>query len=297
MKQVLLYLAVTVGLTGCGVLDMPDKMDGTNKKMDSMVGKMDNTNAGITKTNQAVHKQTLAGALKDIRDSIPKEIFPEYMDIPTHFLPGAKIFAEEAEPKELVELAYVWLKGIKDQQPDMKRWKEGLTEEQVQRASTYEKLWRLTALKEIAALAPQGTIDEMVKTEILKGGRYQAAAYETLALRADFIDKYRIKQSLFQASFDTPGKFEEAVKQIENVEYVAAQPFVKKIKLHIRFPIKKMKYDAVIDPKSMVAWNWEFVHNAFETQLGAAWKDDPRTLALRKKVTKKYEKWKHLLRE
>jgi hypothetical protein len=227
--SVFFSLFVFLILAGCGAQDainatkkMPEKMDGTYAQIVK-------TNQEMGKTTDAIHKQILLLSLQDmLRPENSKYLLP-----PTGMLAGGETFSKEATAEEMVKLAYVWLQEVIKAQPEdlATLGENGLAD------LLHEKMVKLTALQVIAGLAPQTTIESLVKEQILEGGgRYEAAAYSVLMSRALFIKSFLLDESLMSGSekLDNLGKFEEAIERTSQLDYLVRLQFASKIALEIR---------------------------------------------------------------
>ncbi len=210
---------------------MVDEVKKTNSNMDTMISEVNKTNEGMAKTNLGIHRQTLQVSLADML----KEDNTRFLGPPLAMMPGAQIFALEATPAELMQLVYVFLSFVeKTPQTD----KDGENPDSFNHA----KLVRLSAASVLAGLAPQATVDEIVKSQIIQGGAYQQAAVAMLMLRFQFIQQWIVKPKLEGTKFEqgkpvskltTPGMIAEVVQYAEALSAITDLPFASQIGIQI----------------------------------------------------------------
>ncbi|MBK8205104.1 MAG: hypothetical protein IPK68_23365 [Bdellovibrionales bacterium] len=263
------FLFVFSILAGCGAQDainatkkMPEKMDGTYAQIVK-------TNQEMGKTTDAIHKQILLLSLQDmLRPENSKYLLP-----PTGMLAGGETFSKEATAEEMVKLAYVWLQEVIKAQPaDLATLGEkGLA------YLLHEKMVKLTALQVIAGLAPQSTIESLVKEQILEGGRYEAAAYSVLMSRALFIKSFLLDESLMSGSekLDNLGKLEEAIERTSQLDYLTRLQFASKICLEIKVSSVDLNISESLDkldPSMGLRFPliyWKKINESFNTSLNS----------------------------
>jgi hypothetical protein len=103
-------------LSGCELLNMPDKMDETNATTSSMNEKMTKTNDQMAKTNHHIDLQTLLVSLSEMYKDVNTRMLSP---VPFDMFPGGKTFAEEANESDLVDLFYVKYKRLGNSTPDV----------------------------------------------------------------------------------------------------------------------------------------------------------------------------------
>jgi len=269
--NLLLLVATCLTVTACGkitssmdaVSSMNGKMDATNNGMSSMNGKMDITNKGMnetnehmksmlaamgetngkmditngsmSKTNKAIHNQTLGVAL----DMMIKPDNTKYVTldstVPTSMMVPGKIFAEEATQEEIALLVTMNVLEINTAQPDSKLMDavKGDFPDAVKNSDDTDKWVKFMVSQIVAGLAPQATIEDMVKTQITNAGFLEAAAYQTLSMRHFFISNYILDNNLLAQKLDAPGMFEEALRYISELKYIEELPFKANIKVEL----------------------------------------------------------------
>lgn len=280
-------LSMVSFLAGCGAQDainatkkMPEKMDGTYAQIVK-------TNQEMGKTTDAIHKQILLLSLQDmLRPENSKYLLP-----PMGMLAGGETFAKEATAEELVKLAYVWIQEVVKAQPeDLETLGEkGLAD------LLHEKMVKLTALQVIAGLAPQATIESMVKDQILEGGRYEATTYSVLMSRALFIKSFLLDESLMSGSekLDNLGKLEEATERTAQLDYLARLQFANKISLEIKVSSVDLNISESLDkldPSMGLRFPliyWKKIENYFNTSLKPEHTNNSKNRERREKISQK----------
>ena len=254
---------LSVSLFGCGMFDMPDKVDQSNANMEEMKHKMDKANEGMQSTKDLLHKQTLLVALSEM---LKKENSMNLYPAPTGMMPGGQAFSEEATPEELAKITFLHFREVNDGSPDPSLQVGGKWPAELATSVDHDKLVKFTAIEVIAGFAPQEKVEEIVAKEIVGGGRYQKAAFGFLALRAAFIRDILVQQGLLEYKLSDPGMIEEAVKQVEYLEYLARLPFAKKIAIKTIGMLKledNVELALDLDMKEL----WARIDRGFETDL------------------------------
>jgi hypothetical protein len=209
--------------------DMPAKIDDTNRKIDDTNGKIDDTNVELQKTSDAIRLQKLAIAkegMEDPQNGVYLEPFP------TGIVAFAKTFAETGTEEELVGQIYLYVTEINRSVPPKKVNEKGepveYTAQEVQNIKQYKKQ-RLMAAKAVCAFIPQAMIDEIVKTEIVDGGRYKSTALAMLMFRFNFLGDILLDKSIMEEGITSVGMLEKALEYSRSMETVASYPFVSEI--------------------------------------------------------------------
>jgi hypothetical protein len=248
-------------ISGCGAL----------KATEGMPDKIDATNAEVKKTNSSVHNQTLVIALDEmLKPQNTKTLAP----VPLGMMPGGQAFANEATATEMIQMVYVLLKDA-DTQPeaaDSEKDANGHWIPEVVKSVDHDKSSKIMAAMIILGLAPQATIEEIVRAQIAKGGQYEEVAYKALMLRYYFTNDILLGQSLFPTSLTNPGKITEAIRLADNMTYISKLPFGDLIVLdtvgmlsdddqwHLK--LDKAQTDAV----------WQKIDGAFDSELADRFK-------------------------
>ncbi|UXR65513.1 hypothetical protein EZJ49_04500 [Bdellovibrio bacteriovorus] len=240
LTQVLIASALITGLVACDAQDaidstkqIPDKMNQTNSKMESMLDAMKTTNKGV-------HDQSLLIPLENL---LKEENYDTLAPVPFKLMPYGKKLAEAATAEELVELTYLWLKEVDEALP-AKDIDEGsgaeipYTKKQIQRINTL-KIAKLTALQIIAGFTPQNVVQEMIQNYVIGGGieggrRFEETTYSFLMLRTMFIRDVLLKESILSKSIDNVGKLEEAMKYIKKIDAISRLRFHSRIEFKSR---------------------------------------------------------------
>ena len=300
-------LASAALVSGCGATDaldatnsMPGRMDRTNEKIASTNAKMDSmrdevakTNAEMKKTTSAVHKQVLETALTEMQK--PENL--AYLAPPTGILPAAQAFAEEATADEIIQLAYVYITDLAEVSLPQDLSKDDAAK--AAPAFNQRKIEKLTILKAIVGLMPQGRVEELARTQIDEGGRYEDAAYSVLFLRADFINSVLLQADLLEGkTLNNLGKLEEAAKRAANVEWIVSRPYAKSVDLtfKVRWAGKDKPKITTELPADMMPTVWGRLSDALTAELDlprvAAAPDGAQRLALvTKKIESSKQKW------
>src|SRR5690349_21245614 len=110
-------LSLTVLVSGCDMMQMPDKMDQTKNLISATTEEVARTNTEVKKTNtqmsdvnDAIHKQTLLVALNDMYDAKNTAML---VPVPFGMFAGGKTFAEKANENELVDWFYAKFKELR----------------------------------------------------------------------------------------------------------------------------------------------------------------------------------------
>jgi hypothetical protein len=238
MKQVLCIALTSLMLVGCGMADMPKKMDDSNKKMDEMGHKMDQTNRQMEDmvqrmdhTNGGIDKQS---KLIPFENMLKSENTENLSPIPTRLMPFGKELALVISADDMVELTYLWLKEIDEVFPAHKMDANGnevpYTQDEIDKIN-HDKLARLVGLQIIAGFLPQNVVNDMITKQVYTGGRYEDTVYTILMLRVQFIRDVMLDASLMAAPLNNAGKIAQAVEYNKNIDFVAKLPFAAKISL------------------------------------------------------------------
>ena len=260
-------MSVKMDTTNSVMGGMSVKMETTNSVMSGMSGKMDETNGKMEKMVKAIHNQTLDVALTDILKPENTKYVNGMIPNPASMMVPGKIFAEEATADELVQFTYITLLEINSAQPDeslkikpaaaakvddkVKADAAGVAgtpakakvEDQDAPESDFSqetkdtvdsnKNIKLYMLQVVAGLTPQATVERMIQEQITSNGRYEASAYNFLALRHRFITDFMLEASLLEGRLNNPGMFEEALKYMGYLKFIEKLPFAKQIKVEV----------------------------------------------------------------
>lgn len=192
MKKLLI---LCVMLSGCGI---NQSLENVNNNMNALSTKITSMNANIevmkgntTSMNGSIG--TMSDSLAATKNAIRSQslmiaqnemLKPEntrYLSLGggsfIPMLPAAQAFANMLSPEELAGIAYIYISEINLAQTD------SVPTPAQKDAFDLAKYTKLIALELISALAPQETIDAMVKSQIIDGGSYVDAAYAVLVLR------------------------------------------------------------------------------------------------------------------
>jgi hypothetical protein len=220
-KMMILVPAMTLALTAC---EMPDiaGLNSMPQKTSEMSEKMD-------KTNEGIHKQTLAGALTQM-DSADNQAFT--YPIPTGIMAGAEIFAEEARPDELMKFMHLRLSELREVEPTFGMDKDGYAVDPTPEQAAIIRLKknaRLAGLQAVAAFTQDAKVDLIIQSEIQNHGEFEDTAYEFLALRAYFLRDILLKMDLKldadsafkDMNLDNSGKMKSAIKYLTKLDKIS----------------------------------------------------------------------------
>lgn len=224
MKQVLCIAVLGLLFSGCGMIDMPSKMDKTNENMEKMIDNMNHTNDGIDQQKQLIPFENL------LKPENTANLFP----IPTRMMPYGKKLAEAIPAQDFVELAYLWLKEIDEVLPTHKVDANGneipYTQDEITEIN-HDKTAVLMALQVVAGFLPQKAVQEMIESQVYNSGRYENTVYSILMLRVQFTRDVLLDASLLSKPLDNSGKVAQAVDYNKNIDFIAKLPFAGKIGL------------------------------------------------------------------
>lgn len=211
-----------VGLTGCGLVDMPAKMDKTNENMGKMI-------EGMGHTNQVVDKQPKLIAFENM---LKAENSESLTPVPTRLMPFGEELALDLSALEMVKLAHLWLHEV-NEQPDKKQDANGndinFTPEEIAKIN-HDKKVLVTGLEIVAGNLPAARVQEMIAQQVYVSGEYESDVYALLMLRKMFIQDIFIDGDLLANSLDNVGKVEAAVSHNADIDTLAKLPFADRIK-------------------------------------------------------------------
>ncbi len=287
MQDLLHQMQLTLDAMRQSTTDMTTKMDETNHKIDE-------TNQKMASLKAAIHKQTLAAALTELlKPENTKYLFP-----PTSLMAAGQVFVDEATPREITELIYVYLKEIDEVLPDDSlKGADGKYPPTLIAEVDHAKLAKFTILEVIAGLMPQDKVEEAVKTQILQGGRYDLTAKSLLMLRTLFLKSFLIEEDLFSGKIDNFGKMDEALERVSNLDWIARLPFAGEITVKTRGMLNpENNVNEKLDPLMMLAM-WDHLAMSLDSEIDLKKVGDtPETRAkldrLKKRVKKHQEFWK-----
>ncbi|WP_413288738.1 hypothetical protein [Bdellovibrio sp. HCB337] len=257
MKQVLCITAITLMVAGCGMIEMPQKMDKTNENMELMIQNMNHTNSGIDKQSKLIPFENLLKA----------ENTENLTPIPTRLMPFGKELALVISAEDMVELTYLWLKEIDEVYPDHKVDANGnelpYSTEEIGKIN-HDKLARLVGLQIIAGFLPHATVEQIIHKQIHTGGRYEDVAYAILMMRSQFVRDVLLEASLLASPLNNSGKVAQAVEYNKSLDYLARLPFAKKIAVKTRgFIPAENSPEETFNPEIALI-NWKRIQSAAE---------------------------------
>lgn len=257
MKQLLCIMMFALAITGCGMAEMPQKMDKTNENMEQMLQNMNRTNDGIDKQSKLIPFENL------LKSENTENLAP----IPTRLMPFGKELAIVISAQDMVELTYLWLKEIDEVYPDHKVDINGnelpySTDEIVK--INHDKLARLVGLQIIAGFLPQTTVENIIREQIYTGGRYEDVAYAILMMRTQFVRDVLLEASLLASPLNNSGKVAQAVEYNKSLDYLAKLPFAKKIAMKTKGFIPAESSPSEEFNTGIALINWERIQTAAE---------------------------------
>jgi hypothetical protein len=271
MKQVLCIAALGLLFSGCGMIDMPSKMDKTNENMEKMINNMDHTNDGIDQQKQLIPFENM------LKPENTANLFP----IPTRMLPFGKKLAEAIPAQDFVELAYLWLKEVDEVLPAHKLDAAGnevpYTQDEILQIN-HDKTAVLMGLQIVAGFLPQQRVQEMIESQIYGSGRYEDTVYMILMLRLQFTRDILLDGSLLSKPLANVGKVAQAVEYNKNIDFIAKLPFAAKIGLKTtgfipadESPVEKLDTGLALK-------NWERIQRSAERDCDVTTRGvDPKT--------------------
>lgn len=290
-------------LVGCDAMDAVQATKAMPEKMDQSLAQIEKSNRGITRTNDAIHKQKLLLALDDMF----KPQNTRYLVPPTGMLPGGETFALEATTDELTKMAFVWLREVEKMLPDdSARGSDGKFPAALAAEVDHQKMVKLMALEVVAGLLPQSSpvdengiptgptsVDELIEKVVNRGGRYESTVYSILMARAIFIKDILI-DPLFEEKVTNLGKFEEIYARAANLDSLARLPFASKIALKTTGMINSESNVDIHMDGALPLQTWQKIARVTEKQLEARYLNDPRVKELKALVQQNIAYWKSL---
>lgn len=240
MRATILALVLAVSVSACSRAERA--IDATN----SMPQKMDETLAEMKRTNDVVRQQPVQISFENL---LSEELGKDLDPIPFDLMPFAQKFGEYAEPKDVVELVYLWMKKI-NEMPFVGDASDALQVE----VFNHHKLQIFSALQAVCGFLPQEKVDIVIADEIQKDGRFATAAMQLLFLRARFLQYVMLDASLFAEPLDNVGKLEKAIEYADSIDRIARLPFAKSLNLKITgfldpYPVIEESFDMGLAPE------------------------------------------------
>ncbi|OFZ29791.1 MAG: hypothetical protein A2622_11285 [Bdellovibrionales bacterium RIFCSPHIGHO2_01_FULL_40_29] len=254
MMKKLVLIAAAVALTACG--QIKNIMDGTEHLPDQIA----ETNRGMAQTNESIRLQKLAVSL----DHLMQEENQMFLSpIPGDMMGPGKLLAETLTAEEAVKLIYVKMVNInentyRDQYPEDEELKNA---EQMRRFER-SKLALFYSLQIVAGFLPDHVVQEIIHTEVMRGGRYFDTALQILSLRSSFYDKVMLKASLLKDKLKTVGMVTTAIEYNEKIDFIAKLKFAPWIGIKITGFMNQEMNAAMSVEKLDIAIaknNWEII--------------------------------------
>lgn len=220
-----LFFALTLFLSGCGVI----------KATEGMPDKMDQMSAQMKKTNDVVDQQPVQISFEDLlKPELGQDLFP----VPFDLMPFAQKFGQYAEPEDVVQVVYLWMKKLNELSQDP-------TNPISDTAFQHHLAQVYSALAAVCGLLPDEKVQTIIDTEIVHEGRYIDSAKDLLLLRVRFIRDVLMNADLFSKPLDDVGKLEQAIKYGNSIDMVAGLPFATDLSLNI----SKLNIQETMDPR------------------------------------------------
>lgn len=243
------------------MMDMPNKMDAMNNKMDGLTKGMNDTNGNMGqmitlmgKTVDGVDKQKVLLPFEKLMDESNYDMLSP---IPSQLMPFAKEFAAAIPTKDLAELAYLWLKEIREVNPIKASDKDGneieYTNAEIAQINKV-KLGRLIALQAVCGFLSDEKTNELIELHIKKYSRFEKTAYKILMMRTQFVRDILLKESLLSEPLSTVGEIKEAMMYVGQLDFIARLPFKNKIAYKVDGFLAPMdpSIEEKLDPKMMI---------------------------------------------
>lgn len=264
MKLLVLVIAL-VTLAACdkvhNLIDVPNKMDDLNKKMDHMTSGMDTTNSkmdqmvgGMDSTVVGINDQRVFLPYKELRDEANYE---KLSPIPSQLMPFGEKAAQAIPVGDLVKLVYLWQKEIREVNPMKQMDAEGneipYTDAEVKRINKI-KLGGVLAIQTLCGFLPDQKVEALIKAHIKTTSRYKQTAYQILMFRAQFIRDVLLKESLLSEPLSTVGNIQEAMMYVGQLDFIARLAFADKIAYRVSGFLAPMDnaIEEKLDPKMML---------------------------------------------
>ncbi len=234
----LFVLSVTCVLTttlvgGCGIQTATeDTRDLVRNSNVTQTAILDGINKTLDATNQmrgSVHLQILTLALQNMT-AAENTVF---LNPPTLMMPYAEAFAAEATPDELAKASYVLLNTA---------LLPAQGEETAQQKQT--RIVSYAAFITLAGLTAKPKFDELLSTQIDKGGRYIDVAGAMAAARYGFLRDVLFNPLVQRSQTLTKGSLAEAVDRFDAMKALVTLPYA--AKLGFTSPLKtKVSIDSI----------------------------------------------------
>lgn len=259
MKKLLCITLWTLILSGCGLNQMPQKLDQTNERMEQLIRNTDEVTLGAKKQSKLIPFENM------LKEENSENLSP----FPSRLIPFGRELAKVLSAEETVEMTYLWLREVDEVYPVHKLDAQGedipYTPEEVKKIN-HEKMARLMGLQIIAGFLPQTIVDEIIQNQIHSGGRYEDTAYALLMLRVQFIRDVLLEGGLFATPLNNAGKLAQAIEYNKSLELVARLPFVGKIALKTKGLIPTEISPAERFNPEIALQNWHYLQTAAESQ-------------------------------
>ena len=196
-------------------------MQNVTDSIGSVSDSMRETNEGIKYTKDAIRKQTLALALKEMVLLENNTFVSPDSTTPTSMIPSAKMFGEVATPEEIKGIFFLWLTEINQGQISP------LTDANKDNADKIKWI-KITALQTIA-----GMLTEKKLQLILEKGLYADSIPSILLCRYLFISTYVLDLGVLTKPKLTAEDYEAGLTAINSLRSIEGLPEAKNATLRL----------------------------------------------------------------
>lgn len=215
------FLIIIPFLFGCGI---QKSLEGATDQIKSIGSSIDSVSDGMKSMKEALGKQGLAMALKELLSEDSTFFVSPGSTNPLSMIPPGKALAEIASPEDLAGLFYLWITEINTAQVD------SLDKEELKKSD--RKKWiKLTALQVIAAFITQDKIEEIIKTQ--ENGRYHESVSYILLLRHVFISSYLLDMGVLAKAKINKAEYAVGLAAVEALKFIENRPDSKSYELKI----------------------------------------------------------------
>ena len=302
--------------SGCGLMNMPDKMDKSNNNMDGMKSKMDlsNNNMDGMKSKMDLSNENMAGMkakmdlsnknMADMKakmdqtnlkmdatnhsiykqtllialdDMLKKENSTHLTPVPTGMMKGGETFAKETKEEDLVKLAFLYYKEINELQPD-ESFKDPKTGKFPE--EILKSLDHQKAVKQTSLEVIAGLLSQPMVEEVVETEIIQGGRYEKSAYIILLLRSLFIRDVLLEQSLLSEGLSEIGMMK-EALGYTENLEYIAKLpfKDKIRYKTIGMSNpDLNVDLALDLDMKdlWNKLKKAYDTQLTACHSAHPR---------------------
>ncbi|NBX68514.1 MAG: hypothetical protein EBR01_06090 [Proteobacteria bacterium] len=206
MKKLLLTVLSLSVLSGCGIKEMADEA-------------RDN----LRKTGNAVHLQVLTVALQQMLDPVNTDSLTP----PVRMFPYGDTFSKEASSSEITEVYHTFLVDVK------LGGQTGKSNPTAKDMRLQGRKVSLAAGGVISAFIPHEKLEEIIREQISRGGRYEDTAYVILLTRYTYLRDFFFASVVEKSERVNMDSVRKAAEYFKEIKYIAQLSFVDRIKLHV----------------------------------------------------------------